>query len=159
MGPRREESGPEIRPKTILAGISTSLSGCKSNGPLFLFEAPSYEIPPPPSAAMVLSALSHFTSNQAVNCPRPKKGAHGVPIDSCTLGVSGAVGQCKACRQYSTSALMLARPSLQRSIRAFGSGLQKRFPPVPGKDCARAFYCNGVYKDTVPFPREPNTPF
>ena len=33
-------------------GISTSLAGCKSNGPLFLFEAPSYAIPPSPSAAI-----------------------------------------------------------------------------------------------------------
>ena len=107
-------------------GISTSLSGCKSNGPLFLFEAPSYDIPPPPSAAMVLSALSHFTSNQAVNCPPAKKGEHNVSLDSCTLGVSGAVGQCKKCRQYSTSALMLARPSLQRSIRAFGSVVRQK---------------------------------
>lgn len=104
-------------------GISTSLLGCKSNGPLFLFEAPSYEIPPPPSAAMVLSALSHFTSNQVVNCPSTR--GHTNDSSLCALGVSGAVGQCKRCARYSTSALMLARPSLQRSIRAFGSAVRQ----------------------------------
>jgi len=35
--------------------------------------------------------------------------------------VSGAYGQCHKCALYESSSLLLARPSLQRSIRAFGA--------------------------------------
>jgi len=52
-------------------GLATDLKGCKSNGPLFLFDAPVQTIPPPASTSMVLSALTKFTSNQVVNCPPP----------------------------------------------------------------------------------------
>ena len=73
---------------------------------------------------MVISPLSHFSSNFVVNCPAGK----GPPSDpsKCTLGVNAVMNpKCKQCYLFPTQSLMLARPALQRCLRAFSSAVRQ----------------------------------
>jgi hypothetical protein len=122
-------------------------------GPLFLFDsAPST---PGSAPSLALSALSHFTSQSVVNCPRQKGPA---AWESCALGVSAAVG-CGGkghCERFNTSALLLARPGLTRATRAYGSLLRQRHGTkrargraVTQLSCIR---CGGSNRDPEPNP-------
>lgn len=106
-------------------GIATDILGCSSGGPLFLFDPPPLA-PALPVPAMVLSPLSHFSSNQVVNCPphNPKLGPPDISL--CALGVdaSAECGRSTHCQFFETEALVMARPGLTRATRAFGSILR-----------------------------------
>jgi hypothetical protein len=100
--------------------------GCSSGGPLFLFDPPP-PAPALPVPAMVLSPLSHFSSNQVVNCPphNPKLGPPDISL--CALGVdaSAECGRSAHCQFFETEALVMARPGLTRTTRAFSSILRQ----------------------------------
>jgi hypothetical protein len=91
--------------------------GQGDGGPVFILDSPGHTEPVAPSAAMVISPLSHFSSNKVVNCARGKTLP---PASQCTLGVSPATNNIRTL-MWETKGLMLARPALTRSIRAFGS--------------------------------------
>ena len=67
-------------------GIETDILGCSSGGPLFLFDPPPLAATAPPVPAMVLSPLSHFSSNMVVNCP-PHNPKLPPDLSLCGLGV------------------------------------------------------------------------
>ncbi len=107
-------------------GIETDILSCSSGGPLFLFDPPP-PAPALPVPAMVLSPLSHFSSNQVVNCPphNPKSGPADISL--CALGVdaSAECGSSAHCQFFETEALVMARPGLTRATRAFSSILRQ----------------------------------
>jgi hypothetical protein len=107
-------------------GIQTDILGCASGGPLYLFDPPP-PAPAEPVSAMVLSPLSHFSSNMVVNCPphNPKQGPPDISL--CALGVdaSAGCGRSPHCQLFETEALVMARPGLTRATRAFSSMLRQ----------------------------------
>jgi hypothetical protein len=94
---------------------------CSSGGPLFFFQAGDVG-----GEALALSAITHFSSQAVVNCPRIGKGQKP-PAPSCSLGVSAAVNiGCKdKCLRFATSSMLLARPGITRTARAFGAALRR----------------------------------
>ena len=103
------------------------LRQCGSGGPLFLFDIGTAAAAPAGSGpSMVLSPISHFTTQQVVNCPRSKTVP---PFDRCALGVSADQGACGArgtrCWLFNTSSVVLARAGLTRATRAFGALLRR----------------------------------
>jgi hypothetical protein len=98
-------------------GEDIRCGGQSDGGPVFILDSPGVTEPVAPSAAMVISPLSHFSTNKVVNCP---PGKTPPPASECTLGVSSATRNVRTL-MWETKGLMLARPALTRSIRAFGS--------------------------------------
>ncbi len=106
VGPRIAHTNPK----------PADLRQCGGSGPLFFFGEPAPGSTT--SAAMALSPLSHFTSNMI----------KGADHDFTGLGVDAAGGHCggsSKCQMFATRSVLLARPGITRTTRAFGSLLRQ----------------------------------
>ena len=91
-----------------------------SDGPLFVFSRGASR----PRAALVISPLDHFSSQNAA-C-----GAGGAPSAGSAFGIATSFAGAAAPPDARLSALLVARPGLKRSTVAAGALLRQRFQTV-----------------------------
>ena len=87
-----------------------------------VFEPPDSEEPPKPSAAFVITPLTHATATHAVYCDGS---AAGENANDCPADVHGVGVDASTHPETGNAALLVARPAVALAARAFGAAARK----------------------------------
>jgi hypothetical protein len=124
-----------VMPRNHTGDHNADIRMCDSGGPLFTFQTEDA------GDALALSPVSHFSSQGIINCPPVDKElpkGSKAPAESCSLGVSAAInsGCREKCLMFQTQSILLARPGITRTTRAFGASF-RRFHSTTRARCVR----------------------